>query len=459
MKPHPLIAVIGHPNEGKSSVLSTLLEDDSVRVSDTPGETVVCQSFPFTIDGLTLLELVDTPGFQNPRNLLAWMQQNGQTDAPLLDAVFQAFEGEVRYHHDLELMRPLREGAAVIYVVDASRPLLDVDLAEMEILRLINRPRMAVINFKEDDHRFLDDWKQAFRRHFNVVREFSAHRARFADRIALLETLKAIQQDWEAPLNRAIAACERDWDYRRDRAVEEIVQYLKWALTYQASRSYTRESDEAHLRTELLEAYRQRITKEEQRLFKEIRRLYRHHVYDFKLPGQSILQEDLFSERTWQVLGLTQKQLILAAAFTGAGAGVALDLALSGLSFGIFTATGAALGGGGALFKGKELSKLKVHRLPVGGFSLTYGPSTNPQFPFILLDRVLVYYREIMHHAHGKREGEPVAGSGDRYASASFARDEIKELTHLFRQLASSSFNDNEAAQLALREVLWKIIM
>ena len=37
----PEFAIIGHSNEGKSSVLSTLAEDDSVRVSPIPGETVV----------------------------------------------------------------------------------------------------------------------------------------------------------------------------------------------------------------------------------------------------------------------------------------------------------------------------------------------------------------------------------------------------------------------------------
>ena len=53
MKPDPVpeFAIVGHPNEGKSSVVSTLAEDDSVRISPTPGETIRCQTFPVTIDG------------------------------------------------------------------------------------------------------------------------------------------------------------------------------------------------------------------------------------------------------------------------------------------------------------------------------------------------------------------------------------------------------------------------
>jgi GTP-binding protein EngB required for normal cell division len=63
----PVFAVLGHPNEGKSSVVSTLAEDDSVKISPTPGETRTCREYPVIIDGRTVIRFVDTPGFQNPR--------------------------------------------------------------------------------------------------------------------------------------------------------------------------------------------------------------------------------------------------------------------------------------------------------------------------------------------------------------------------------------------------------
>ena len=62
----PVFAVVGHPNEGKSTVLSTLAEDDRVGVSPFPGETTECQAFPVVIDGREVLRFVDTPGFQYP---------------------------------------------------------------------------------------------------------------------------------------------------------------------------------------------------------------------------------------------------------------------------------------------------------------------------------------------------------------------------------------------------------
>ena len=56
----PTFAVVGHPNEGKSSVVATLTEDDSVRISDFPGETTICADYSVRVDEKVLIR------FQNP---------------------------------------------------------------------------------------------------------------------------------------------------------------------------------------------------------------------------------------------------------------------------------------------------------------------------------------------------------------------------------------------------------
>ena len=142
----PEFAIIGHPNEGKSSVLSTLAEDDSVRVSSTPGETTVCRTFPVLIDGREMLRFTDTPGFQNPGRVLSELKKRfSESLDPIKE--FRVFAATVpELHDDSELLAPLERGAGIIYIVDGSRPVRNVDKAEMEILRLSGRPRMAIIN-------------------------------------------------------------------------------------------------------------------------------------------------------------------------------------------------------------------------------------------------------------------------------------------------------------------------
>ena len=62
----PTFAVVGKVNMGKTSVLSTLLEQDDntiLRVSSTPGETTRCQDHSLSLEGKELIRFIDTPGF------------------------------------------------------------------------------------------------------------------------------------------------------------------------------------------------------------------------------------------------------------------------------------------------------------------------------------------------------------------------------------------------------------
>ena len=196
----PSFAVVGHPNEGKSSVLSTLAEDDSVRISPVPGETSECRAFPVIIDGREILCFTDTPGFQNPRNTLRWMQNYEGPETDMVKEFVRVHKNDPAYRDDCELLTPLLGEAGIIFVVDGSRPVRNVDRAEMEILRMIGRPRMAIINNKEDDTAYLAQWKSEFRKHFNSIRIFNSNRATYGERIALLESLKSIDQDLQGTL-------------------------------------------------------------------------------------------------------------------------------------------------------------------------------------------------------------------------------------------------------------------
>jgi predicted GTPase len=228
----PEFAIVGHPNEGKSSVLSTLAEDDSVRISATPGETVVCQTFPVVIDGKEIIRFVDTPGFQHPRGILHQLQSLRDETDNIIAGFREKNADNPEFRQDIELLLPLTQGAGIIYVVDGSRPVRSVDKAEMEILRLTGLPRMAILNSKDASADFLDQWKEEFRKTFNVFRVFNAHRATYAERIALLEALKHIDQDWQTTLDTVISAFKKDWAQRNLASAGIITEMLAECLSY-----------------------------------------------------------------------------------------------------------------------------------------------------------------------------------------------------------------------------------
>jgi hypothetical protein len=399
----PAFAVLGHPNEGKSAVVSTLTEDDQIRVSPVPGETRVCRTYTVTIDDQKIIRFVDTPGFQVPRQTLAWFNAYDKDPGQILDEFIAAHESDPFFADEVELFRPVARGAGIIYVVNGSRPVRTDDLAEMEILRLTGRPRMAVINSKHMDKDYTQDWRREFGKHFNSIRVFNANTANFHDRIAMLESLKSIDQEWEPVLAGVIQAFQAEWEKRNRLASAYITHAIEKSLRCSVSQSVHDSKDPVMTRETLARAYQDQVRDIEKSLFHHIRTLFKHRVYQVSLPGYSVLQHDLFSKKTWELLGLTRTQLAAAGAVLGGSVGAVVDTAAHGLTFGLFTAIGGILGAGSAVMGGRRVADKSPAGIRLGGDRIQVGPNENPQFLYILLDRALIYYSHIINRPHGWR--------------------------------------------------------
>mgnify|MGYP000710297057 FL=1 len=151
----PVFAIVGHPNKGKSSLVATLAQNDSVAISQVSGTTVTAQRFAMEVDGQPCYWLVDTPGFQRARLLLEILQSKSQ-HAGDRQQVIRDFiadpANQSQFPDECQLLRPLvsvsseQENVAIIYVVDGAKPYRPEYEHEMEILRWTGQPRMAIIN-------------------------------------------------------------------------------------------------------------------------------------------------------------------------------------------------------------------------------------------------------------------------------------------------------------------------
>jgi hypothetical protein len=444
-------AVLGHPNEGKSAVVSTLAEDDTVKVSPTPGETTQCRAFPVTIDDEEILRFVDTPGFQVPKQTLAWFRDYSGDPGRIVREFIQSHQNDPVFSDECELLSPVADGAGIIFVADGARPVRSDDRAEMEILRLTAKPRMAIINAKSDDANYTEDWKAEFRKNFNAVRVFNAHRATYTERIALLESLKAVDQDWEPAIETVIRAFKADWKNRNRRTTDLICALAEACLTHRVIGSLDPDQPETNEKSLLTATYAQEIKELEKKAHTGIRKLYKHNIFNLQLPKQSILTEDLFSKRTWQVLGLKPVQLAMAAGAAGGLIGAKVDIAAAGLGFGIFTAVGSALGAGTALWGGKQMAAAKKNGLKLGGYQLQVGPHTNVQFLYVLLDRALLFYAHVINWAHGRRDYDKSPSpltDGERGKESCTARfdTQAKRICNRFFKAIASMDDDRKSA-------------
>ena len=441
-QPIPTFAIMGHPNAGKSSVVATLTENDRIEIDQRAGTTTRSDHYPVVIDGETIIEFIDTPGFQNPSAILEWFQTHHH-ERDLAGAFIAAHRQERNFAHDCALLEPVAAGAGIIFVVDGSKRIKEKDRTEMELLRLTGRPRMVILNNLSNNDRYISAWQDALSKCFNSVRAFNAHRATYDERIKLLNALKSIDQRWEARLAATIEAFQRDWERRIDLTVTTIIELLLAALAFRVTRvvrvSDLRggKRDREAIQQELRNAFQDGLREVEIKAQHEIRAHFRHHFWH--LPPDSLLQKDLFSDEVGQALGLKRTQIVVAGMAAGATAGVGVDLSLGLATLGAAALVGATTGGLIGAFGGAALAKFDIQRtLGVERFSL--GPVTNPQFAFILLDRILLYSARAMNWSHGRKAADEQARNKVADKAVAQKRGFTEELTSQQHQLLAKYF-------------------
>ncbi len=401
---HPKFAVVGHPNKGKSSIVSTLALDDSVAISSVPGTTARQRAFPLRIDGQTLYELIDTPGFQRPRAVLAWLEKEDVPAHRKADRVrrfIHEHRDDPRFHDEIELLTPVMEGAGILYVIDGSKPYGPEYEAEMEILRWTGRPSMALINLiGETDH--VQEWKQALGHYFRMVRVFNPMRAGFPQMTALLESMAQLREEWTAPVKRAIGIFEAYQRRKIDDSAAQIAELELSVLGHVETMPIRggRASEQERKKAE--ERYRGALRRKEEQAFRKIAETWNHLRIEGEAPPlfDSL---DLFSKESTSLFGLRKKELIVTGVAGGALAGSGVDLALGGGSLMLGSALGAVAGGAGAALGFGKLAQVKVLGQAIGRRRLQVGPVRDRNFPFVLLRRALYYTQEVANRPHADR--------------------------------------------------------
>jgi hypothetical protein len=457
----PVFALLGHPNEGKSSVVSTLTEEDRVPISALPGETRECANYAIVVDGKTLLRFVDTPGFQMPLQTLSWMKQYSGPPERMIEAFISTHQEDPRFDDDCELLRPVAKNAGIIYVVDGSRPLRSNDEAEMEILRLSGRPRMAVLNPKASETANIPHWKSAFAKTFNVNLHFNAHRATFKERMELLQALQPIEQDWTPAITKAVEVLKENWNDRLEACADSILVLLKEVLTLSLSSTSagSDQGEQDQQREELKSLFLEKVSRIERQCHRELKSRFLHNVFDVDLASETIVAEDLYSEETWKVLGATHAQLIVSSIATGALSGAGLDLFFANLTFGVFTAIGGVFGGFAGWKGVRPLARFKAKVGPfakdLGGYSITVGPVRNPQLLFVLLDRALIYFQCVSNWAHARRGAETISPLHDKEGFvARWEREKRKAFEAYLVSLQENRLDKVEKLRPKLRQIL-----
>ncbi len=403
---HPKFAVVGHPNKGKSSIVSALALDDSVQISDTPGTTTKKRSFPLSVDGKVLYELFDTPGFQRARRVLSWLEKHdvsADKKHEVVRAFINAHKEDARFNDEVELLEPIMDGAGIIYVVDGSKPYGEEYEAEMEILRWTGQPSMALINHIEESD-YSEEWKRALGQYFKMVRTFNPMQTNINQHMSILESMAQLKEEWIAPVKASMKLFEQYQEQMIERSAFLLARLVYDSLSTVEKLSFKTEEAMKEEKEEIERKYKDKLRALEVTTQKKIEHIWNHDHLKKELDVLPFEGMDLFSQETASVFGLTRKELIITGATSGAVTGAGIDLLFAGHTLLLGGVIGALVGGTGAYFGFNELSEVKVLGQTMGKRYLEMGPMENRNFPYILLGRAIYHTIKVAKMSHAARE-------------------------------------------------------
>ncbi|HYX31819.1 MAG TPA: GTPase/DUF3482 domain-containing protein [Oligoflexus sp.] len=399
-------AVVGRSNKGKSSIVATLVENDEILIAPTPRTTLISQEFALKIGDRKLITVIDTPGFEEAPAALEWLKQEpvaAHQRRQRVQAFYDAFQGSPRFQFECELLKPLLfDEAYILYVVDASHPYRPNFEAEFEILQWTGQPSLALLN-QTGDGQWVADWQAALHQYFRKTVIFNAHTARFEERIRILEELRFLSDDARPVLDEAMALLKNQHESRLRAASYILAEFIAEATYYRKKIPVDEEGLTEREKEKYLKDFYNHIRQRE-----KASRLAIAQVFNFKSLESEEAElntegdpDDLFGRETWEFLGLSRTELIATGTAAGALAGGTLDASVGGASFMAGAGVGAVLGGLGIgyfAFSDAQVAGLKLSRK-----TLTVGPLRNPNFPWIILDRGLLFMTSILSRTHAQR--------------------------------------------------------
>ena len=457
----PRFAVIGRVNEGKSSVVSTLTENDRIAVGPDPGTTQISERFDVRGDGYDLFSLIDTPGFEEPERVLAWLRQRADTAAERRAAIHEfvrTFSGSGDFSAECQLLKPIIDGAAVIYVVSSKHPFRPGFEVEMEILRWTGAPRLALIN-KSDGVDYSIDWKSALSQYFNIVKEFDAMRGGFVERMHLLEALRVMNDDAASALDHAMQVLSRIQLRRLQRSVDLMARLVEGMLSFRMKLSESEAADPN--KNVVIDRFHDHLRALEINARAEIEQLFNFSRIERKENefSKPIYEKDLFAEETWQFLGQPRWVLITLGTLAGGALGGAVDIKTAGFSGFLATPIGMLLGAASALGATAGEPEAKIKGANLAGRVVAIGPHKDPNFSWVILDRALLHFRALLTRTHAVREAMLVDGKEKIGLVHGLESANMLAIGKVMGKIKKSDSPEKYRDQLiaALKPVIWEL--
>ena len=343
------VAIVGHTNTGKTSLLRTLTRNKHFgEVSAAPSTTRHVEAASLGLGRDTVLELYDTPGLEDAIALLETIDAqttSARADGPArITAFLQSEPASQRFEQEAKVLRQMLQCDAACYVIDARDPVLAKHRDELAILNSCGIPLLPLLNFVSAPQAQESAWRDALARlglhvvvSFDTVApERDGERVFYAKLATLLDTRGKV-------LEKLSSSHDQDSLSRRKAGACLLAELF---IDVAAYRAQVQSSESGSIDKKDLAQFNRAVRDREQACVDGLLNLYRFTREDVEasnLPfSEGRWQNDLFDPETLTAMGIN----LGGGAAAGAAAGLGVDMMLGGASLGAGAAIGALLGGG-----------------------------------------------------------------------------------------------------------------
>lgn len=366
----PTFVITGAPNKGKSTFVKAMTNDPNVVVKGTARTTVKSKPYHYLKKGSDggnkkLLTLWDTPGFENQAEVYEivteWKGESEESVEEIIRRFVDSYKDDPDYQYEVEIFKPLREFACIVYVADCSNSFSRNDyLREIQLLKFTNYPRIAILNpIDGNDH--IESWREGLREYFHTIKVFNPHTTTFNEKLSTLGALSHLHDEWEKPINNVIDILKRE----REQILEDSARIIRKTILEIFDKEFEvvadPTEDEAYHKALLLKKVRSFVKRKMNASQLNINSLFNIDV-DIEIPDE-YADNDLFS-KTVRKKSLPPYQRGFIWALAGGAVGALIDVAAGGLTFGVFTAilgSGAYAAGYFSDLKPSDLIKINKY--------------------------------------------------------------------------------------------------
>ena len=420
-------AVIGKPNNGKSSIISALTFDDRIEIADEIGTTKKSTKYSYKYNEKDECSYFDTPGFENAEHIWSYIKKQKETTFSInqiLENYINEYGNDSSTIKDREILKAIVQSDFLVFVVNISDEFnLDVIGYELEIFKELKKRIVILFNQVDKDKDYSSQWKNKLEEYNLVnIHKIDPLNSQHSNIIKILTSLYSIDSEiyHKQQLDNVIRAYTSHYIHNLKKSSELISEYLREVL--QTEVNTTRKDFESGKGYELIQ---KEINKKEKDIQKKLSNLWGY--YEVKVEDK----RENYDHEINKTISLSKKEKTVASSIIGASV--------------VGTITGVLSGGLGAPVVGyfSDGKLYEINLLEKKDVKIEVSKK-DIDLSIILITRILEFIKTVINHGHANRNTLNIS----KIEKRNFTKDEIKSIAKIHKSFVNDEKTDKYISKL-----------